>query len=331
MLKRLLAAAALTALAVPGAVQARHILITNDDGLTSNVVALHHALEAAGHDVIVSVPCRNQSGMGAAILVARPLVALEQPCRNGAAQVGDPGAGAMTRADLPAGDFYYIDGTPVMALLHGLYQASAGRWGGPPDLVLSGPNEGQNVGAVILNSGTVSAAQVAAGQGLPAIALSAGSNSTDDDLANPLSVELADLVLDLLAALEQRAGDGPLLPAGLALNVNFPDELAGAQWRLTRVGSYSAYLPAFTPDMAATASPAQRESAAQRGITLPSLPGIAFNRNTAEPLLHQVDDESVVNRQHITVSPMQAGYEAAPLETVVRWHLAGLLGAPALP
>ncbi len=318
---------ACTVLAHPGVAQARNILITNDDGLTSNVVALHAALEAAGHDVIVSVPCRNQSGMGAAINIGRALAPLAQACRNDAAQVGDPGAGAVTRAGYAAGDFFYIDGTPVMALLHGLHQAETGRWGGRPDLVLSGPNEGQNVGAIILTSGTVSAAQAAALQGLPAIALSAGSNSDGGrDLANPLSAQVAVRVVELVAALEQKAGDGPLLPQGLALNVNFPDVLEGAQWRLTRIGSYNAYLPSYTPDMAAAASPAQRESAAQRGIELVSFPGINFDFNTAEPLPHQLADESVVFRQHIAVSPMQAGYEAATAEDMVRWQLAALLG-----
>ena len=51
----LLAAAASLAFAAPAA-QARNIVLTNDDGLTSNVVALYKALKAAGHDVVVSVP-----------------------------------------------------------------------------------------------------------------------------------------------------------------------------------------------------------------------------------------------------------------------------------
>lgn len=48
---------------------ALNIVLSNDDGLTSNLVALYEALEAAGHDVIVSVPCTGQSGRGAAIVM----------------------------------------------------------------------------------------------------------------------------------------------------------------------------------------------------------------------------------------------------------------------
>lgn len=325
MRKSLRAALSLIALASPATAQARNILITNDDGLTSNVVALHAALEAAGHDVIVAVPCQNQSGMGAAMYIARPLAPLVQACLNDAAGPGAPGAGPMTRAGLSHGDFHYVDGTPAMAMMYGLHLATTGRWGALPDLVLSGPNEGQNVGAIILTSGTVSAAQAAAVRGIPAIALSAGSNSEGSNLANPFSAEVAERVVELVAALDARAAGGTLLPQGLALNVNFPDELTGAEWRLTRIGTYNAYLIDFTMDMAANASPTLRAMAAQRGAQLPSLPGISLDFNRAEPLPDQSADESVVYRQHIAVSPMTAGYDVGTPVAAVDSPLAELL------
>jgi 5'-nucleotidase len=300
-------AAALLALAPAGAA-ARTIVLTNDDGLTSNVVALYKALKEAGHDVVVSVPCTNQSGQGAALGIARPLAPLKAACLNDAAQPGDPGAGPMTRAGLPAGDFYYVDGTPVAALLHGLEVVGQARWGKAPDLVLSGPNEGQNVGAIILSSGTVSAAQYAAVSGIPAIALSAGSNTEAGTLDNPLSPVVAQLTVDLVKHLEGRAGAGALLPHGLALNVNFPDQPAGARWQMTEIGSYNAYKVGFTANMAASASPTMKAIAEQRGMQVPPLPGVSFDFNTATPAPDQMDDESVVFRKAIAVSPMQAGY-----------------------
>lgn len=300
-------AAALLALA-PAAAGARNIVLTNDDGLTSNVVALYKALKEAGHDVVVSVPCVNQSGQGAALGIARPLAPLKTACLNDAAQPGDPGAGPMTRAGLPAGDFYYVDGTPVAALLHGLEVIGQARWGKAPDLVLSGPNEGQNVGAIILSSGTVSAAQYAAVSGIPAIALSAGAGTEAGTLDNPLSPVVARLTLDLVKHLEARAGAGALLPQGIALNVNFPDQPAGAGWQLTEIGSYNAYKVGFTVNMAASASPTMRALAERRGVQVPPLPGVSFDFNTAAPAPDQMDDESVVFRKAIAVSPMQAGY-----------------------
>jgi 5'-nucleotidase len=61
-----LIAAILLAFASPAL--ALNIVVSNDDGLTSNLVALYTALKSAGHDVIVSVPCTGQSGRGAAIV-----------------------------------------------------------------------------------------------------------------------------------------------------------------------------------------------------------------------------------------------------------------------
>lgn len=305
-LTALLAATALSL--APAAASARNIVLTNDDGLTSNLVALYEALKAAGHDVVVSVPCVNQSGQGAALGIARPVAPIKTPCLNDAAQAGDPGAGPMTRAGLPVVDFYYVDGTPVAALLHGLDVVGKARWGKAPDLVLSGPNEGQNVGAIILSSGTVSAAQYAAVTGIPAIALSAGANSEAASLDNPVSDAVAGRTVELITHLEARAGAGPLLPAGLALNVNFPDQPAGARWQLAEIGTYNAYKVGFTTDMAASASPMMQMMAKSRGMEVPSLPGVSFDFNTADPAPEQLDDESVVYRKAIAVSPMQAGF-----------------------
>lgn len=304
----LLAAAASLVIAAQAA-QAHNVVLTNDDGLTSNVVALYIALKDAGHDVVVSVPCTNQSGQGAALGIAQPITPLKKPCLNDAAQAGDPGAGPMTRQGLPGGgDFYYVEGTPVAALLHGLEVVGQARWGKAPDLVLSGPNEGQNVGAIILSSGTVSAVQYAAVMGIPAIALSAGANTEGQDLANPLSDAVARLSLDLVGAIEAKSGDGPLLPEGLALNVNFPDQLEGARWQLSEVGSYNAYMIGFTANMAETASPMMKAMAEARGFVVPPLPGVSFDFNMAQPVPGQENDESVVYRRAIAVSPMQAGY-----------------------
>ncbi|KPP88199.1 5'/3'-nucleotidase SurE [Erythrobacter sp. HL-111] len=328
-MNRILAIAAGAALAlVPESLLARNIVLGNDDGLTSNLVALYEALSEAGHDVIVAVPCTNQSGMGAALDIARPLVPLSEPCLNDAAQPGDPGAGAMTREDLPAGDFHYVDGTPLMALMHGLDVVARERWGGAPDLVLSGPNEGQNVGAIVLSSGTVSVAQFAALHGLPAIALSAGANTESETLDNPLSDEVAGRVLDLVEALDAAAGDGPLLPRGLALNVNFPDRLEGAEWRETRIGTYNAYRVGFAANLAETASATMRAMAAARGMEIPPLPGVSFDMNTEQPAADQLGDESVVYRRHVAVSPMRAGYDPAGAPEV---DLADLLGGLLAP
>lgn len=317
----LTAAAGLALVASP--VQADRILLTNDDGLTSNVKALYTALKADGHDVIVSVPCQGQSGMGAAVKFLRPLGPLAADCHNGAAKRGDPGAGPMNREGFAA-DWFYVDGTPVMATLYGLDVLANSRWGRAPDLILSGPNEGQNVGAMIIASGTVSNVQFGTMRGVPSIALSAGNGTADNaSLNNPQSQSIASLSLDLLRALKARAKGKALLPAGVALNVNFPDKLEGAHWRLSRIGSYEQYLISFVPDIS------QSTAGKAFGIRAP-LPGIALDLNTATPAPSQAQDETVVYRKDIAVSPMQVGYEperpgSAAMQRWLARHLKGFL------
>lgn len=320
-----LLATALLLLAAANAT-ARNIVVTNDDGLTSNVVALYRALKADGHDVIVSVPCTGQSGMGAAILFSHPLAPLTSDCLNGAARAGDPGAGPMTRPGFEQ-DFFYVDGTPVMAMLHGVDIAAMKRWGKAPDLLLSGPNEGQNVGYIVLTSGTVSNAQWAASRGIPAIALSAGMNTVDNrNLANPGSAQVAKLALDLVRTLLTRAGNGPVLPAGVALNVNFPDQLEGARWRPSRIGTYNSFSVAFTDSMARSASPGTVANARAHGMELPDLPGLTIMPSTAGPTSAQQHDEAVVCQKDIAVSVMQTAYDAPPAaHTWLRRHLRGFL------
>lgn len=284
---------------------ALNVVVTNDDGLTTNVRALHDALRAEGHDVIVSVPCTEQSGMGGAIRFFDELEPLKADCRAGAAKSGDPGAGAMTKEGLGP-DYFYVNGTPVMSLLYGLDVAAKNRWGKAPDLVLSGPNIGQNVGAIVVTSGTVSNVQHAAARGIPAIALSADHGTADDgnvDGMNEKSAAVAKEAMRLVNLLEDRAGDGPLLPPGIALNVNFPAKPDGARWKLTRIGSYNGFSLGFSEDVS------KDPIARKLGIARPGLPGVVTGRNDQKPRPDQQDNETVVARSDISVSVMQVGYD----------------------
>ena len=299
-MNRLTIGAALALCASPAL--ALNIVLANDDCLTSNVKALYEELKAAGHSVIVSVPCSGQSGRSSAIVMYstttivadndRTQIDAEGGCHNGAAPLGAPAVGPFTRDGYTNGDYHYVHGTPVMALMYGLDVLAPARWGKAPDLVLSGPNEGQNVGKLAINSGTIGNVQFAAGRGLPAIALSAGSNTADNaGLANPASRIVAQLTGKLLAALQARAGTNPLLPAGIALNVNFPDSPAASTgWAFARQGSYDTYRLKFS-------------SAAPWGLS-----GAAPGAATAD----QAEDEALVYRSKVAVTAMQVGYEQRP-------------------
>lgn len=299
-MKRLAMSAALALCASPAF--ALNIVLANDDGLTSNIKALYDELKAAGHSVIVSVPCTGQSGRSAAIVMYstttiipdndKTQIEAEGGCHNGAAPTGAPAVGPFTKSGYTNGDYNYVHGTPVMATMYGLDVLAPARWGKAPDLVLSGPNEGQNVGRVVINSGTIGNAQFAAGRGIPAIALSAGTDTVDNSgLAAPGSKTVAQLTVKLIAALQAKAGSSALLPAGTALNVNFPNAVsASTPWSFSRIGSYDTYALKFS-------------SAAPWGLS-GSLPPAA----TAD----QAEDEAVVYKSKIAVSAMQVGYEHRP-------------------
>lgn len=281
---------------------ALNIVLANDDGLTSNLKALYDELTAAGHSVIVSVPCSGQSGRGSAIVMYstttivadndKTQIEAEGGCHNGAAPLGAPAVGPFTKAGYTGGDFNYVHGTPVMATMYGLDVLAVARWGKAPDLVLSGPNEGQNVGKVVVSSGTIGNAQLAAGRGIPAIALSAGSDTVDNTgLANPRSRVVAQLAMKLIASLQAKAGSAALLPAGVALNVNFPDAPgANSAWAFARQGSYDTYALKFS-------------KAAPWGLS-GSAPGT--------PTADQAEDEALVYKTKVAVSAMQVGYEQRP-------------------
>jgi 5'-nucleotidase len=179
-----------------------------------------------------------------------------------------------------------------MATMYGLDVLAKARWGKAPDLVLSGPNEGQNVGKVVINSGTIGNAQFAAGRGIPSIALSAGTDTIDNaGLANAKSRTVAQLTTRLITALQAKAGSSALLPTGTALNVNFPDAVAAnAGWAFSRIGTYDTYALKFS-------------SAAPWGLS-GSLPAAA----TAD----QAEDEAIVYKTKISVTAMQVGYDQRP-------------------
>lgn len=298
MTSRMIAAAGLALCASPAF--ALNILLTNDDGLTSNLKALYDELKARGHDVVVSVPCTGQSGRGAAMVMYSTTVIVpdndktqidaEQGCHNGAAALGAPAVGPFTKSGYTGGDFSYVHGTPVMATMYGLDVLAPARWGKAPDLVLSGPNEGQNVGRIVNGSGTVSNAQFAAGRNLPAIALSAGTDTVDDKtLANPNSKTVAQLTTRLLAALQAKAGSGALLPAGVALNVNFPNApTANVAWAFARHGSFDLYGMKFA-------------SKAPWGAT--------YSIGAGTPSAEQAEDEAVVVQKKVAVTAMQVGFD----------------------
>jgi len=121
------------------------ILISNDDGyLAPGINALAEALVPIA-EIVVVAPDSNRSGSSNSLTLDRPL--------------------SVQRA---ANGFYSVNGTPTDCV----HIALTGMLPFKPDLVVSGINQGQNMGDDTLYSGTVAAATEGFLFGYPAIAFS---------------------------------------------------------------------------------------------------------------------------------------------------------------
>ncbi len=164
------------------------ILLTNDDGITApGLLAMHRALQSLG-EVTVVAPETGQSAMGHGLTLGEPLVTREAHL-NGQA-IG-----------------HSVRGRPADCVKVAMLEFFDGR----PDLVVSGINEGPNVGVNVFYSGTVAAAIEAAFYGVPAVAVSL------DHRGDPDFDQAAALTVPIIAAARQR-GWSP----GAILNINVP-------------------------------------------------------------------------------------------------------------
>src|SRR5579863_2387185 len=162
----------------------KRILITNDDGIHADgLPALERSLAALG-DVVVVAPEREMSATSQAISIHLPL-----------------------RVRAYDDHHYAVSGTPADSVILALHQILKER----PDLVVSGINQGGNLGENVIYSGTVAGALEATLHGVPGVAVSLASRKSNDfSAAAAFAAGLAAKVLD--------AG----LPPGVMLNVNVP-------------------------------------------------------------------------------------------------------------
>ena len=173
------------------------ILVTNDDGVHAvGLGALAEALTPLG-EVYVIAPDREQSAVGHALTLHRPL-----------------------RVDRLGERRFAVNGTPSDCVNLGVL----GLLPEPPVLVVSGINHGSNLGDDVTYSGTVSAAMEGTLLGIPSVAVSQVEGESG-------GFHGAGRVAALVAARVLVEG----LPAKTLLNVNVPSgEIGGI--RVTRLG-----------------------------------------------------------------------------------------------
>ena len=184
------------------------ILIANDDGyLAPGLAALVQAMQGLG-EIDVIAPEANASGTSNALTLNRPL--------------------SVHRA---ANGFRYVNGTPSDSV----HVALTGLLPYRPDLVLSGINNGANMGDDTLYSGTVAAAMEGFLFGIPAIAFSQVEKGWGELEA---AAAVARAIVDEVLAL-------PVANRPWLLNVNIPNRADALTLprRVTRLGRRHASEP----------------------------------------------------------------------------------------
>jgi 5'-nucleotidase len=161
------------------------ILISNDDGYRAEgLLCLARHLRALG-EVVVVAPERNRSGASNSLTLDSPL------------RVTEAGSGV-----------FFVNGTPTDCV----HLAVTGLLDLEPDMVVSGVNDGANLGDDVLYSGTVAAATEGRFLGLPAIAVSLVNRGGSH----------YDSAARVATSVVQRLIEDPL-PRDTILNINVPD------------------------------------------------------------------------------------------------------------
>jgi 5'/3'-nucleotidase len=167
------------------------ILITNDDGIHAPGLAILETIaRQLTEDIWIVAPEVDQSGTSHSLTLNDPI-----------------------RVRQIARQHYAVKGTPTDCVIMGVRHLIPDR---SPDLILSGVNRGQNVAEDVTYSGTIAGAIEGTLLGIPSIALSqAYSAETRDDVRWAVAETLGPGVIRRL--LDAR------IPAGVVMNVNFPD------------------------------------------------------------------------------------------------------------
>lgn len=164
------------------------ILVVNDDSISAPGIALLAKAAAEFGQVVVVAPAHQCSALSQKLTLRETL-----PVKK------------VDNFPVSVQEAWQVDGTPVDCVKVALDYVLKGK----PDLVLSGINNGYNVGFDIAYSGTLGAAFEAARHGIPAMAFSTASNAHLAAAEPYLTEILRELLVEKL-------------DRGEVWNVNFP-------------------------------------------------------------------------------------------------------------
>jgi 5'-nucleotidase len=176
------------------------ILLSNDDGYFAPGLSILAEYLSKIAEITVVAPERNRSGASNSLTLDRPLSV--RKASNG---------------------FFYVNGTPTDCV----HIALTGLMDDMPDMVISGINDGANMGDDTIYSGTVAAATEGYLLGIPSFAVSMSQHNATH------FASAAQITLELVQHYQRNAIVSPTL-----LNINVPDipytQIKGKQ--ITRLG-----------------------------------------------------------------------------------------------
>ncbi|MCB5187094.1 5'/3'-nucleotidase SurE [Methylobacillus caricis] len=242
------------------------ILLSNDDGYFApglNILAEHLAKIA---DIVVVAPERDRSGASNSLTLDRPLSV--HKASNG---------------------FYYVNGTPTDCV----HLAVTGLLDQLPDMIISGINDGANMGDDTIYSGTVAAATEGFLLGIPSFAVSMSRHG----------VKYFETAAKFMVSIVQRY-EKDRFPPPVLLNINVPDvpyeALQGTE--VTRLGKRHKAEPVI-------------KSTTPRGQTVYWIGPAGSAQDSGEGT-----DFNAVNNNRISITPLQIDLtQYAQREQVKNW------------
>ncbi|KAK3312971.1 5'/3'-nucleotidase sure [Apodospora peruviana] len=215
--------------ALLGVAQSLNVLMTNDDGFgTANIRELYKQMSALGHNCYIVASVTDQSDVGGRVeFTTSPKLLVDGEW--GIVKAGAPSLGT----DPNDSHIWYYNGTPATQVLVALdYVLPTFANFDIPDLVISGPNFGWELGPFLYTiSGTVGATYAAIERGIPAIAFASGNDvpipyywvnaTTTVGLQDPATIT-ARLAASFIQSMIDKAAGSRVLPKGYGITINLP-------------------------------------------------------------------------------------------------------------
>ena len=179
------------------------ILITNDDGFLSESTTIMLEHLSKHYECLAITPSSNMSGSSNSLTLKKPLLISKKSKK-----------------------FYHINGSPADCI----HISRLEFFNFKPDLVISGINNGFNLGTDIFYSGTVAGAREGLLHRIPAISL-----STDYGVESSNYFEISEFINKFIAKNQQIFIE--MLRWKYFLNFNFPTKLNFNNIKITNIGT----------------------------------------------------------------------------------------------